>query len=423
MDAILSNKWNLLFYVVAILVTGVFIVMGSFIHTVVTTPAPLTGWNDIDYDAAQAKRQSLVSYIADYNQKNPTATIDVTKTPMTAFSVATASFGGVFTEPIGSLRPYNGTVSSEAVRLQVEAGARAVTLDIWPDPADPAVPVVCCMTDINEWAIQRFWYTQGGLGGNVGRYSNWQMLTRNKVPAAEIMSTACGTAFTTTNQASDPFFLILKLHGSFNAAYLDVLGNAVKNAVGGHAMAPSYTIASNKSVTLCNTPINAFMSQGSSAATSSISATGAQGLVCVILVPDIQASYQIMPNVNTPSDFVSAVSNSVLGSYTNCIDQPPTARVFYDITAASQLTAATANACDGSGNVTPPKAGFVVVQPSVGGTSVDNASLFSNTSFTDCLKTGAQFVGVNLFSPNTSDPVLTQFFSPSTFGTYSFIKN
>jgi hypothetical protein len=168
--------------------------------------------------------------------------------PIINFKIATAAFGGIYTEESrNGLNPYIGTVDPEAARLQVLAGARAIIFDIWPDPANPSQPVVCAMKDLgNDW-----WVNKGGLDRGVGRYSNWKMVTRNKVPVAQMLDAAVSTAFGQGNQQTDPFFLILKLHGAMTVPYLNTLGTQVAGALGGKSFSSTDTNTTNtKSVTL-----------------------------------------------------------------------------------------------------------------------------------------------------------------------------
>jgi hypothetical protein len=92
-----------------------------------------------------------------------------------------------------------------------------------------------------------------------------------------------------------------------------------------------------------------------------------------------------------------------------------------DIKDIASVSAATQTPCSGGGALVPAyQAGFVVVQPSVGGSSTLNSALFSGTDYSTALQSGAQFVGLNLFSQTANDPAITTYLSDTWFGTYSF---
>lgn len=331
----------------------------------------------------------------------PDATLDQ---PIINFKIATAAFGGIYTEPSRSgLNPYIGSVTPEAVRLQVLAGARAVIFDIWPDPANPSQAVVCAMRDNeSDWADS--WWIQKGLGRGTGRYSNWKMVTRNKEPAQLMIDAAVSTAFGQGNQQTDPFFLILKLHGAMTVPYLNTLGTQVGAALGGKAFSSTDTNTTNAGA-YCSLPIRQFMGQRA----------------FVIVVPDIQTGYYILPNVNTYDGFIQQFKNTTLAQYTNAVESA-TDQIFFDIRNVSSVSAATQSPCGGgSGALVPAyKAGFVVVQPSAGPADTRNTELFTGTSYFSALQSGAQFVGLNLFSQVSSDPAISTYLSTPWFGTYSF---
>ena len=398
---------GILFHFAVALVVIFFIVTWSMrLSKTLNAPTPPTGAIGRSYDALVTSRKSLSSYLADKSIPDTT--------PMVQFQIATAGFGGIFTEPIGYLDPWIGVVSPDAARLQVEAGARAIVFDIWPDPAAPTNPVVCAMLDTNEWGIQNWWRNRWGLNKGVGRYSNWQLLTRNKVDAGIMMSTACEAAFATTNsqQNNDPFFMILRLHGAMTPAYLDKLGGMVQRALGGHAMGPNYSNWKQQKQ-LCSTPVSEFLAKGSDA--------GGYGFV--IVCPDMSPGYNILPGVNTYAKFVASLANSQLAQVTNAVEADLNT-LWFDPSMIGPVSQANQPNCV-QGNVTPltlAEAGFCVIQPSVGGQTTENPVLFRDNSLQTCQQSGAQMVAVNLFSPDPDDGVLQNWFSPNNFGTYSFKK-
>ena len=384
--------------VIAALVVIVLILVIVLMSNTLVTPDKPRGWADKDYDALQGSRKSLVTYMAE--NKIPDTT------PMNRFTVATANFGGIFTEDIRLLSPWIGTVSPEAARLQVEAGARAIVLDIWPDPANSASPVVCSMIDNQAWPIQNIWL-KWGLDKGVGRYSNWSLLTRNKMPVEKILTATMTAAFGSSpgTQNRDPFFLILKLHGAMTTSYLDNLGDIVRTAIGGKSMGTEWNKCMNQNV-IGTAPVNAFTSK-----------------VFVIVVPDIQPGYNSLPSVNTHSGFVTAFLNTRLGEITNALERTAQT-IFFEPSGVGAIAAANQTNCENPAG--PPQTlaqtSFTVVQPTIGGDTTVNDTLYENSGYVNCMQTGAQFVAVNLFSHKEADGPLTTFFDSQYFGTYSFRK-
>lgn len=348
--------------------------------------------------------------ISDFLAAQSKAATDV---QMRSLQVATASFGGIFTEDLTALNPYIGTVDPEAVRLQVLGGARAIVFDIWPDPADPATPVVAAMKDDTadgpSWLLgtPAWWLTHGGLNRGTGRYSNWKMLTRNKVRAGTMLNAAVTAATTsaTNPQWADPFFLILCLHGAMTPAYLNTLAADLNAALNGKGIAA--TVRPGTENTLCAATVDKY-----------------QERVCVIVCPDIQSGFQSLPNVNSFQQFTNAYIQTDMVNYTNFLQTQPNTLI-YSPDSLSSLTQDTAQPCGpttvpAGTLVPPPQNSFCVVQPSTGGTSSRNSELYKQSSFNAAIQTGAQFVGVNMFSPESGDVTLQNFFLPAYFGKYSF---
>lgn len=356
------------------------------------------GWATMDYEAEKHKRKSLWDYLS--ANKIPDST------PITKFSVMTANFGGIYTEPLGVLYPYNGTVSAEAARSQVEAGARAMVLDIWPDPANPRMPVVAAMVDTDEWPTQKMW-KNNGLNAGVGKYSNWQLLTRNVGNVNEIVKAAMDEAFlgAGSNQTEDPFFLVFNLHGAMTTEYLNYLGGIVQKAIGGHAMGAEWNKAANQSK-FCQTAISTLRSK-----------------VVIIVNPDVQPGYKSLPGINTIGPFTEEFLKTKMGEITNVLTTQDRPVVFQPANYTSLTTATQPNCASGnSTKQTLPQTGLCVIQPSIGATSTDNDDLYTgDSSFEKCFGTSAQMVAVNLFSQNTSDKVLGSVFSDEYFGTYSWL--
>ena len=397
---------SLLFNIgITVLVIIVLSALSTLLTTTLNTPASPKGWGVMDYDALQGTRDSLINYMA-------SAGLSVDTTPINQLTVATANFGGIFTESIGLLNPWVGSVNGDAARLQVEAGARAMVLDIWPDPADRQTPIVCAMLDTQApgRAIQKFWHATG-LNKGVGRYSNWQRLTRNKAPVGEILKPALTAAFlsSTGQQNTDPFFLIMKLHGAMTTDYLNRLGSIVQDAIGGNAMGAEWNKCINQK-SICTAPARQFLSK-----------------VFVIVIPDIQTSYNSLPGINTYAAFTAAFLTTTMGEITNALEQNPNT-ISFEPSGISAISTASQPACgSGTAAVTAPpqslaQVGFCLVQPTIGADTTDNAEFYSQNTYTSCLQSGAQFVAVNLFSQNKGDAVLNIFFDSDHFGKYSFRK-
>lgn len=406
MDVDLTPRTKFIMGIIVLFIAfAISVTLGMMWHKTTVPPAQPNGGAGRDYTVPRTK--TIDDFLA---SKNVTAA----NTKMRSLSVATASFGGIFTEDIGPISPYIGTVSPDAVRLQVLGGARAIVFDIWPDPADPATPVVCAMkedgADGPSWLFGKpaWWLAHGGLDKGTGRYSNWKLLSRNKVRAGTMMTAAVTAATTsaTNPQWNDPFFLILILHGAMTPAYLNTLAADLSAALNGKGIAA--TARPGTLNTLCNATVDQF-----------------QGRVGVIVCPDIQPGFQALPNVNTFQQFVTAYSATNMINYTNVLQTQPNT-VLYTAGNVAPLKQDSAQPCD-SGTppgtlVPPPQGGFCVVQPSTGNTTTNTMKLYTDTNaFLGALQTGAQFVGANLFDSDAD--FLNAYFSPDNFGTYSFKLN
>jgi hypothetical protein len=384
-------------FILSILVVIIISCVIALIKNTTIAPVPPKGWASTDYEAIQNGRKSLQDYMSANNIDD--------KTPMNQFHVATAGFGGIFTEDIKLLNPWNGSASPDAARIQVEAGARAIVLDIWPDPANNKLPVVCCMTDATEWSAQNWWIGQG-LDKGAGRYSNWRHITRNRMPAADIINTALHAAFDgpTSKQNADPFFLILKLHGAMTPDFLNTLGDTVKAAIGEHSMSPEWNRTLNQKQ-LCSAPVREFMSK-----------------CFVMVIPDIQPGYNSLPNINTYASFIQPFLATRLGEVTNALEQQPNTIFFEPGSLTTISTINQPNCTLGGPQLSLAQAGLTVIQPTTGGQSTDNATLYANTNLQQMVQSGAQFIAINYFSPNSGDGIISDYLNPANFGIYSFKK-
>jgi hypothetical protein len=380
--------------IVSVLAIGVYIWGIITLTRSQMIPTEPKGWGSKDYDGLQLTRDSLQSYMRTKGL-GP-------ETPMNQFSVATANFGGIFTED-GAVSPWIGTVNPNAARLQVEAGARAMVLDIWPDPANLQKPVVAAMRDVQKWTMHQHWFNLG-LNKGVGRYSNWNRLTRNTAPAGAILKAALKAAFQ-GKQSTDPFFMILRLHGAMTKEYLNTLGSIVQEAIGPNAMGAEWNNCQNQGQ-ICSAPVSDFFSR-----------------VFLIVLPDIQSGYNSLPNINTYAAFTHAFLQTKLGGITNAMEQLPNTMAF-EPSGSAAITMANQPACKpGMAQQTLAQMGFCLIQPSIGGSTTDNTTLYGSPTYQTCLQSGAQFVAVNYFSPNSNDSVLSSTLFNDYFGKYSFHKN
>jgi hypothetical protein len=65
---------------------------------------------------------------------------------------------------------------------------------------------------------------------------------------------------------------------------------------------------------------------------------------------------------------------------------------------------------------------FCVIQMNTGlpGSDTGNDTQYKGPTYADCRKTGAQFVGINIFDQDTGSKTLGDFLDTNLFGTYSF---
>jgi len=180
----------------------------------------------------------------------------------------------------------------------------------------------------------------------------------------------------------------------------------VQAAIGPRRMGTQYDQAKNQK-NLCSAPVTDFM-----------------GRVFTIVIPDIETNYNQLPGINTYAKFVPALLTTKLGEVTNAIEQTQNTMLFdpANIAAITQATQPNCNANNAT-LMTLAEAGFCLVQPTIGGQSTNNEQLYAgtNSGYTACIQTGAQFVAVNYFSPKKTDAVLTSLFTPAVFGKYSFL--
>jgi hypothetical protein len=402
-------------FLISFIVLVIIVSVSTLLSNTRVTPTPPSGYGTVDYDANQGTRKGFNTMITSTSNPaplNPAPTTYPDSTPMSLFQVATANFGGIFTEPNSSLNPWLGSVSSDAARLQVEAGARAMILDIWPDPSNPGSPIVASMLDVQRWYYQRQWASPGNMNKGVGRYSNWNLLTRNTGALSDILSAAVNAAFSgpSSQQNSDPFFVILNLHGAMSAPYLNLVGTIVTAAVGGHAMGSEWTLGSTNNANIATAPVSQFT-----------------GRAFVIAIPDIQTGgYYSLKGIDTLQGFVNAVLPSASTSTSNGFSPYQSfINAVNLIPSSGQPLLYTPDAISAVKTVVQPTSTgtpIAIVQPSIGAQVTDNDPLFalSSTSYTDCLNSKAQFVGINLFTTNSNDSAMGTYLDPKTFGTYSF---
>ena len=397
-------------FLIAFMLLVIIVCVSTLLNNTRVTPTPPKGY--LDYNALQMNRRPFADMIITTNAQtnNPAPKMYPDSTPMSLFQVATANFGGIFTETNSWLNPWLGSVSTDAVTLQVEAGARAVIFDVWPDPANPGSPIVASMVDVQQWYYQRQWASAGNMDKGVGRYSNWNLLTRNTAPLSDMLLAANNAAFGTqggsvSNQNSDPFFVILNLHGAMTAAYLNLIGTTINSAFKGHQMGSEWTLSANNTTLFQTATVSQFKSQA-----------------FVIAVPDIQPGYYSLPGINTLDGFINTIlpTASTLSPYQQFLDNVNLIQTTLSpkIMFSPDENSTVSQLMQSSSTQKP----LAIIQPSIGAQVTDNDPLFglSSVAYSDCLNTKAQFVGINLFTSNSNDSAMTTYMDTANFGTYSF---
>jgi hypothetical protein len=382
MEQFIDNAVSFSFHygVAAVIVLIVFIVMSMLLAAVNN----FRGGMDInkypqfyrDYDAIKGNRRSLRNYLSDTSGSLTPETVKIKD-----LQISTANYGGIFTDVKGNiaLTPWHGTVSSEAARCQVEAGARAIVFDIWPDPSNMTQPIIACMTDTSETHFLRKgenWWAANGLPATHGTdstYSSWKCLTRNKGNAAEILKVAVDTAFTGV-QREDPFFLILNLHGILSPTYLKNLAKAIENAVSGRQL----RVSGNQSSTMCETLVSVLLNK-----------------VMVIVTPDI-------PTGSDQESINRVLMASDMKNFINVLPTPEAEIVFRPSNIGMITTKKYSDCAVPTTKTSLSSTSLCCIQPSIGFVYTDNDNGFKPSTYSRCMATGAQFVAVNVFgsAPN-----------------------
>ena len=369
----------------------IIIIMTVWLYYATTRQAQPLWYNN--YNSNKGFRKSLLTYLSSIKQ-------DPTKINITQLQVATANYGGILMEPkspwvTGYLTPYHGTVSKDAVRLQIDAGARAIIFDIWPDPSNLANPIVGAMIDNDGYGrgVYSMWKNSLGLKGGVSRYSNWAKLTRNVGAVGEIITEVVYNAFSGT-QSEDPFFIILNLHGLLTKTYLNTLGGILNTSLGGKKF-PTTITADNLHSNLCSITVDKMKER-----------------VFVIVNPDI-------PDGSDRTTFNSMFLKTSMKEVTNLLTTAEKGTVFRPAELGS-ITNVSYTDCNLSTlKVSLPKISLVTVQPSTGETTVHNNDQYGIKGFTSVMSAGVQFAGINIFSMEKGDKTLEEW--KTIFKTYSFI--
>ena len=324
---------------------------------------------------------------------------------MINYQVATASFGGIYTEQGRAWSGYNGTVSSDAVHDQINAGARAIIFDVWPDPANKTQPIVATMEQNSGW-----WISSGGLTNGVTNsgYSNWKKLTRNSQDLKSLLSEASAAAFSQGNpQYTDPFFVILNLHGAMTISYLNTVGTILNAAFTGKQMPTEYAKNGGAGL-LCSAPVSAF-----------------QGRTFIIANIGVDPGFQSLPGLRTQEEVNTAAltQSNKFAEQINLLSGSPSTPNVYSISNESAIVSTKVPACGTSAvaqKVPLPQTTFCVIQMNTGLTNTGNDTQYNSPTYADCRKTGAQFVGVNMFDQDGTSKTLGDFLDTNLFGTYSF---
>jgi len=382
------NLFGIASYIITAGAVILIVITVVWIPSVVVTPAdPISTINT--YESNKLKRSNLRTYLSSIN-------IDPTKINITRLQVATANYGGLMMEQkapsiTGYMTPYHGTVKPSAVKTQIDAGARAIIFDIWPDPKNKE-PVVAAMIDNTGYGrnIYAFWKDNFGLKTGNGRYSNWALLTRNTAPVKEIINKVVAEAFV-GNQSDDPFFIILNLHGNLTSQYLNTLGGIINTSLAGRKYTPTVTTNSNATLALNNL--------------CSIKVSEMFGKVFVIVNPDLVEDINSF-NTRFIKTAMNEVTNLMTSTYPTVVK--PSELLL--------LTKSDYTDCNGTSKVPLYRVSLCTIQPSTGETITDNDSQYPLQSYTQAMNAGVQFVGVNVF---TSDKILNDWVT--RFGKYSFI--
>lgn len=327
---------------------------------------------------------------------------------MINYQVATAAYGGIFTEQGRTYSNYNGYVHPDAVDDQIAAGARALIFDVWPNPANPTQPCVAAMEQNKGW-----WITSGGLSNGVsnGGFSNWKTLTRNVWDLASILARVAAVP------QSDPLFVILNLHGAMSTAYLNTVGSNILTAFAGRRMSTEYDKNGGAGL-LCTAKVSAF-----------------QGKIFTIANIVVDSGFQSLPGFTSQGDVnTSALAAATFAESINLLSGSPHTNIF-TIPGSSAIQSTKVPGCSTTVQVPLSQTTLAVIQPTTGTVDTANDTQYTGaTSFISCLGTGAQFVGVNMFDAgNSADDdtrkkaqgattTLGDFFRPKVFGSTSFHK-
>jgi hypothetical protein len=338
---------------------------------------------------------------------------------MINYQVATAAYGGIYTEQGRTYSNYNGTVSADAVDDQITAGARAIIFDIWPNPANPTLPCVAAMEQNTGW-----WNTTGGLtkidgaqlpGASNGGFSNWRKLTRNVGELADMLNHIQQSNIVIQQQ--DPFFVIFNLHGAMTTTYLNTVGGIIKKAFDGRRMSTEYD-KNGGAALLCTAKVSAFT-----------------GKIFTIANIVIDSGFQSLPGFTSQADINNAaLEATTFAESINLLSGSPHSNVV-SISSSSAIQSTKVPGCSTTTQVPLNQTTFTVLQPTTGSIDTTNDSQYTGaTSFISCLGTGAQFVGVNMFDAgNSADDAtrrkdqgntttLGDFFRPKVFGSTGFHK-
>ena len=339
-----------------------------------------------------------------FQQSPPSAVTGITPAPFDAsgvstqlmvnFQVATANYGGIYTEQGRPYSGYCGRVDPLAVDDQINAGARALIFDVWPDPTNTTQPCVAIMEQNQGW-----WLNHGLTSGvTPSGFSNWRMITRNSVDLLTMLNATAAAA-----PGSDPFFVLLNLHGAMTIPYLNTIGNVIDTAFMGRHMSVEYTKGAAPTQ-LAKAQVSAF--------------SGRIFVMANIIVDPAWTALPPVPNVPIPTgSSPQLIANTYAMAATRFAEQinllsnynatavPAAQQNVFPITSVNTSTT----------TPVPPNSSstFYVIQPSIGTLDTTNDTQYSgSTSFLSCLKnTGAQFVGVNMFDQGDSNTLA------------SFVKN
>ena len=139
------------------------------------------------------------------------------------------------------------------------------------------------------------------------------------------------------------------------------------------------------------------------------------------IVTDI--AFQSLPGLRTQEEVNTAALTqaTLFAEQVNLLSGSPSSPNVYSISNESAITSTKVSSCtDAAKKVPLSQTTFCVIQMNTGLTDTGNDTQYKGPTYADCRKTGAQFVGVNMFDQDSTSKTLGDFLDTNLFGTYSF---